>query len=73
MTLKDLLLGGSGGLFALLTILQISPIKINPWSALARSIGRALIQGRIPVSSSPFRAGRGLSRRMRLWRGRLAC
>lgn len=40
MTLKDLLLGGSGGLFALLTILQISPIKINPWSALARSIGR---------------------------------
>lgn len=42
MTLKDLLLGGSGGLFALLTILQISPIKINPWSALARSIGRAL-------------------------------
>ena len=27
MTLKDLLLGGSGGLFALLTILQISPIK----------------------------------------------
>ena len=42
MTLKDLLLGGSGSLFALLTILQISPIKINPWSALARSIGRAL-------------------------------
>ena len=42
MTLKDLLLGGSGGLFALLTILQISPIKINPWTALARAIGRAI-------------------------------
>nr|DAH43312.1 MAG TPA: hypothetical protein [Caudoviricetes sp.] len=42
MELKEILMGGGGGLFALLTILQISPIKINPWSALARSIGRAL-------------------------------
>ena len=36
MELKEILMGGGGGLFALLTILQISPIKINPWSALAR-------------------------------------
>ena len=42
MELKEIRMGGGGGLFALLTILQISPIKINPWSALARSIGRAL-------------------------------
>ena len=42
MELKEILMGGGGGLFALLTLLQISPIKINPWSALARAIGRAL-------------------------------
>lgn len=42
MELKEILMGGGGGLFALLTLLQISPIKINPWSALAHAIGRAL-------------------------------
>lgn len=42
MTLRDILVGGSGGLFVLLTLLQISPIKINPWSALARALGKAL-------------------------------
>lgn len=42
MTLKELLLGGSGGLLVLLTLIQISPIKIDPWSAIARAIGRAL-------------------------------
>lgn len=36
------LLGGSGViLFLLLTLIQISPIKINPWTWLARKIGRA--------------------------------
>lgn len=42
MTLQELLLGGSGGLLVLMTLVQISPIKINPWSALARMLGRAL-------------------------------
>lgn len=42
MTLKEILLGGSGGLLVLLTLIQISPIKIDPWSAIARAIGRAL-------------------------------
>lgn len=42
MTLKDILLGSGGGLFMLLTLLQICPIKINPWSALARALGHAL-------------------------------
>lgn len=40
--LKSYLLGGSGILFVLLTLVQISPIKINPWSFLARRIGRAI-------------------------------
>lgn len=42
MTLKEIL-GTSGGiLFVLSVLVQIAPIKLNPWSTLARYIGRAL-------------------------------
>lgn len=42
MTLKEIL-GTSGGiLFVLSVLVQIAPIELNPWSALARYIGRAL-------------------------------
>lgn len=41
MTGQEILLGG-GGLVALLTIIQVSDIKINPWSAIGRAIGRAI-------------------------------
>lgn len=42
MALKEILLGGGGGLVVLLTLLQIAPIKVNPWSTIARAIGRAI-------------------------------
>jgi len=42
MTLRDILLGGGGGLVVLLTLIQISPIKFDPWTAIASAIGRAL-------------------------------
>jgi hypothetical protein len=47
MGLKDVLdsLGVSGvtGIITVaLTIIQVTPVKINPWSAIAKSIGRAL-------------------------------
>ncbi len=42
MALKEILLGGSGGLIVLLTLVQIAPIKVNPWTAIARAIGRAI-------------------------------
>lgn len=42
MTLKEILLASGGGLILLLTLVQITPIKINPWSAIARAIGRAI-------------------------------
>lgn len=42
MTLKEILLRGGSGLLVLLTLIQISPIKVDPWSHLARAIGRAL-------------------------------
>lgn len=41
MTLAEILLGSAGGLALLLTIVQIAPIKINPWSAIAKWLGRA--------------------------------
>ena len=40
--LKEIGLYGGSGLFILLTIIQISPIKVNPWSYIARCIGRAI-------------------------------
>lgn len=33
---------GSGFMLAIMTVLQIAPIKINPWSWVARVIGRAI-------------------------------
>ncbi len=42
MTLSEILLAGGGGLAVLLTLIQISPIKIDPWSAIARALGRAI-------------------------------
>lgn len=40
--LKEIGLYGGGGLIVLLTLIQIAPIKINPWSWIARAIGRAI-------------------------------
>ena len=41
-TIKQIILGGGGVVLVLMTLFQITPIKINPWSWLARSIGRAI-------------------------------
>ena len=42
MTVAEILLAGGGGVLLLLTLIQITPIKINPWSAIAKTIGRAI-------------------------------
>lgn len=42
MELKELLMDGGGLLLVFLTLVEIAPIKINPWSAIAKAIGRAL-------------------------------
>lgn len=42
MDLQEILLGGGGVLFVVLTLIQIAPFKINPWSAIGRVIGQAL-------------------------------
>jgi hypothetical protein len=42
MTLGELVGWAAVGAAALSTVVQISPIKINPWSALAGWVGRAI-------------------------------
>ena len=41
MTLREILTGGSAALLVLLTLVQVAPIKVNPWSAIAKGMGRA--------------------------------
>ena len=45
MTLKELFETGGGILFVVLTLVQITPVKVNPWSTLLRAIGNALNKG----------------------------
>lgn len=42
MTIREMILGGGGAVLVLMTIVQLTPIKIDPWTALARAIGRAI-------------------------------
>lgn len=42
MTLEEILTGGGISAVAVLTLLQLAPIKINPWSWLASAFGRAI-------------------------------
>lgn len=42
MSLYELVTGGGGLLFIVLTVVQIAPVKVNPWSKIARAIGKAL-------------------------------
>lgn len=42
MNLQDILLYGGGAVALLMTLVQITPIKVNPWSAIAKWLGRAI-------------------------------
>lgn len=42
MSIQEILSYGGGTLLFLLTLIQIAPIKVNPWSAIAKAIGRAI-------------------------------
>ena len=41
-TARDIFLGGGAGLVAILSLVEIAPVKINPWRAVARALGRAI-------------------------------
>lgn len=42
MSISELLAGGGGLVFVLFSLVEIAPVKWNPWSALAKAIGRAI-------------------------------
>ena len=42
MNIQEMLLCGGGVAVVLLSIIEITPIKVNPWSALVKWMGRAL-------------------------------
>ena len=42
MPLDKILTYSGGGLLLLLTFIQLAPVKLDPWSAIARWIGRAI-------------------------------
>lgn len=42
MDLAEFLAYGGGACFALLTLVQVAPIQINPWSFIAKTIGNAM-------------------------------
>ena len=42
MTIYELLAGSGGALFIIATIIEIAPVKINPWSKLAKMFGNAI-------------------------------
>lgn len=42
MNIYEWIIGGGGLLAVLLTLVQIAPVKINPWSAIAKAIGNAI-------------------------------
>lgn len=42
MDLKEIFMGGGGVLVVLLTLVQIAPVKVNPWSAIAKAVGKAV-------------------------------
>ena len=42
MSIQEILAGGGGVLVVAMTLVQIAPVKVNPWSWLAAAIGRAI-------------------------------
>lgn len=44
MTIKEILFGSGGVLLILMTLIQITPVKLNPWSAVIGWVGKHLNQ-----------------------------
>ena len=42
MSISDMIAGGGGALVLLLCLIQIAPIRIDPWTWIAHQIGRAI-------------------------------
>lgn len=42
MSVQEILAGSGGILLVVMTLIQIAPIKVNPWSAIGKLIGKAI-------------------------------
>ncbi len=42
MSLWEIVGGSAGALALLLTLIQVAPVKLDPWTALARAVGKAV-------------------------------
>lgn len=42
MSLQEILTTSGGALVVLMTLVQIAPIKVNPWSAVGRIVGKVI-------------------------------
>ena len=42
MSIQEIMVSGGGFLLILMTLVQIAPLKINPWSAIGSLIGKAI-------------------------------
>lgn len=42
MDLREILLSGGGALALVMTLVQIAPVHVNPWSWLLKKLGRAI-------------------------------
>ena len=47
MSIQEIITNGGGVLVIVMTLVQIAPIKISPWSWLAKAIGKAMGLDRI--------------------------
>ena len=70
MTIEEMLAGGGGLLLVAMTLIQIAPIKVNPWSALARALGKAInkdvLDGLVEVKADQKEARRILDDHIRV-------
>ena len=42
MSIQDLITSGGGIVLTILTIIQVAPIKLNPWTHIAKTIGKSI-------------------------------
>lgn len=42
MNFQEALSGGAAGLVLVLSLIQVAPIKINPWNAIGKALGHAI-------------------------------
>ena len=64
MRILELFASGGGLLFLVLSMLEVAPIKVNPWSAIARALGSVINRDVIARLDDISRVQRDTQRRL---------